>query len=141
MNVKRKHRAFLLSLMVLGIGLAVGLTLYALQQNINLFFTPAQITAGKAPKNQLIRLGGMVQQGSVQHIRNTLTTIFVLTDKINNVKVTYTGLLPDLFREGQGIVTQGKLNANGVFVASEVLAKHGEEYMPAGEKYAARKKR
>ncbi|CAN5383003.1 cytochrome c maturation protein CcmE [soil metagenome] len=136
MNVKHKQRAVLLSLMVLGISLAVGLVLYALQQNINLFFTPEQITAGKAPKEQLIRLGGMVQNGSVKRVARSLTTIFVLTDKLHNVKVVYTGMLPDLFREGQGIVTQGKLNAQGVFVASEVLAKHSSEYMPAGAKYA-----
>lgn len=136
MNAKHKRRAILLSLMVLGIGLAVALVLYALQQNINLFFTPEQIATGKAPKDQQIRLGGMVQAGSIKRVANSLTTLFVLTDKIHNVQVTYTGLLPDLFREGQGIVVQGKLDNTGLFTASEVLAKHGSEYMPAGAKYS-----
>jgi cytochrome c-type biogenesis protein CcmE len=111
-------------------GTAVGLTLYALQQNINLFYSPSQIVAGEAPQGRSIRVGGLVVAGSVQRDSQSLQVGFTLTDNLNRVKVRYEGILPDLFREGQGIVARGRLTPNGVIQAQEVLAKHDENYMP-----------
>jgi cytochrome c-type biogenesis protein CcmE len=101
-----------------------------LSQNINLFFSPSDMAQGKAPAHQRIRAGGMVREGSLVRASDSLTVRFVITDFVEDVKVNYTGILPDLFREGQGIVAQGKLNDEGVFLADEVLAKHDEKYMP-----------
>lgn len=130
MTPKRKKRlAFVLSVVV-GVSLAVGLALYALNQNINLFFSPAQITNGEAPQGQRIRAGGMVVEGSVKRDPQSLEVSFDLTDHDGSVTVNFQGILPDLFREGQGIVAQGVLDTNGVLQASEVLAKHDETYMP-----------
>ncbi|WP_207063275.1 cytochrome c maturation protein CcmE [Motiliproteus sp. SC1-56] len=130
MTPKRKKRmAFVLSIVV-GVSLAVGLSLYGLNQNINLFFSPTQIAAGEAPVGQRIRAGGMVVDGSVQRDPQSLKVSFGLTDYAETVTVSYDGILPDLFREGQGIVAQGVMNDSGIFVASEVLAKHDENYMP-----------
>ncbi|MCW8883722.1 MAG: cytochrome c maturation protein CcmE [Motiliproteus sp.] len=130
MTPKRKKRlAFVLSIVV-GVGAAVGLSLYGLNQNINLFFSPTQIAEGEAPPNQRMRAGGMVVDGSVVRDPKSLLVTFGLTDHNESVTVEYSGILPDLFREGQGIVAQGKLNNKGVFVATEVLAKHDENYMP-----------
>ena len=130
MNPKRKKRLTLVLFLVIGAGLAVGLTLYALNQNINLFYSPAQINAGEAPVGSRIRAGGMVVEGSVKRDSNSLHVSFDLTDYDKTVTVEYTGILPDLFREGQGIVAQGSLDEQGVFQAVEVLAKHDETYMP-----------
>ena len=102
----------------------------ALQENINLFFSPSQVAAGEAPTNTPFRLGGMVVDGSVRRSDGSLEIRFDLTDTAETVTVAYTGILPDLFREGQGIVAQGSLGAGGVFKATQVLAKHDETYMP-----------
>ncbi len=129
MNPKRKQRLFIILGLVSGLGVAVGLVMYALSQNINLFFTPTQMASGEAPEAQMIRIGGMVADGSVSRDPESLKVAFDVTDFDNAVRVTYTGILPDLFREGQGVVVQGRVT-NGEFVASEVLAKHDENYMP-----------
>ncbi|MFU8797367.1 MAG: cytochrome c maturation protein CcmE [Gammaproteobacteria bacterium] len=130
MHPLRKRKLILITLMLLGISCAVGFALYALQQNINLFFTPSQILAGEAPKDQVFRLGGMVQAGSVHRDTKTLQVSFVVTDMTKGMTVKFQGILPDLFREGQGVVMDGKLGADNIFIAHEVLAKHDENYMP-----------
>ena len=130
MNPQRKKRLFIILGLVAGLGVAVGLALGALQENINLFYTPTQIANGEAPLDTRIRAGGMVEKGSVQRSSDSLDVRFVVTDFNKSVPITYRGILPDLFREGQGIVALGKLNAEGVVVADEVLAKHDEKYMP-----------
>lgn len=130
MNPKRKKRLIIILSIVLGSAIAIGLTLYALKQNINLFYSTTQIANGEAPKDARIRVGGMVVKGSLKRATDSLRVEFTLTDYSKNVTVVFTGILPDLFREGQGIIAQGKLDANGVFQADEVLAKHDENYMP-----------
>lgn len=130
MNPQRKKRLFIILGLLVGVGVAVGLALSALQQNINLFYTPTQIANGEAPLDTRIRAGGMVEAGSLQRSGDSLDVRFVVTDFNKSVPITYRGILPDLFREGQGIVALGKLNAAGVVVADEVLAKHDEKYMP-----------
>ena len=130
MNPQRKKRLALILALVAGVAVAVGLALSALQQNINLFYTPTQIANGEAPVGARIRAGGMVEQGSLQRSGDSLDVRFVVTDFQQKVTITYRGILPDLFREGQGIVALGKLNEAGVVVADEVLAKHDEKYMP-----------
>jgi len=127
---KRRKKLILILALLAGTGIIVGLVLYALSQNINLFFSPSDMAQGKAPAHQRIRAGGMVREGSLVRASDSLTVRFVITDFAEDVKVEYTGILPDLFREGQGIVAQGKLNDDGVFLADEVLAKHDEKYMP-----------
>lgn len=130
MNPVRKKRLFIILGILAGVGVAVGLALSALQQNINLFYTPTQIAAGEAPQDTRIRAGGMVKEGSVQRSNDSLDVQFVVTDYAKDVTIQYRGILPDLFREGQGIVALGRLNEAGVLVADEVLAKHDENYMP-----------
>ncbi|BCG25697.1 cytochrome c maturation protein CcmE [Pseudomonas tohonis] len=130
MNPVRKKRLFIILAILAGVGIAVALALSALQQNINLFYTPTQIANGEAPKDTRIRAGGMVRDGSVQRSQDSLEVQFVVTDFAKDVTIRYHGILPDLFREGQGIVALGKLDADGVLVADEVLAKHDEKYMP-----------
>ncbi|MFC5696423.1 cytochrome c maturation protein CcmE [Pseudomonas sp. GCM10022186] len=130
MNPVRKKRLFIIIAILAGVGIAVALALSALQQNINLFYTPTQIANGEAPQDTRIRAGGMVEKGSVQRSGDSLDVQFVVTDFAKSVTIRYHGILPDLFREGQGIVALGKLNADGVLVADEVLAKHDENYMP-----------
>lgn len=98
------------------------------------FFSPSQVAAGEAPKNRTFRVGGMVKEGSVE--RKDLTVKFIVTDTAKEMTVTYTGILPDLFREGKGVVAQGKLGDNGLFTATEVLAKHDENYMPPEAQHA-----
>jgi cytochrome c-type biogenesis protein CcmE len=129
MNKKRKQRLSLIFLLLLGVGTTIGLSLMALEENINLFFTPSQIVAGDAPENTTFRIGGLVTVGSVNRSTSDLSVQFTLTDTSQSVPVSYTGILPDLFREGQGIVAMGKLT-NGTFFAEQVLAKHDENYMP-----------
>lgn len=130
MHPVRKKRLLVITAIVLILSAAVGLVMYALQQNINLFFSPSQIAMGEAPRNAIIRAGGMVVKGSVKRNSDTLAVAFDVTDFQYKVTIEYRGILPDLFREGQGIVAQGKLNNDGVFEATEVLAKHDEKYMP-----------
>lgn len=127
---KRRKRLALIALMITGIGSAVALAAIALKENINLFYGPTQILAGEAPRNHAFRIGGMVEVGSVKRSKDSLEIYFEVTDTVNKVPVVYTGILPDLFREGQGVVAQGKLREDGVFVADTVLAKHDENYMP-----------
>ena len=130
MHPQRKQKLFIILFMLSGIALAVGLMLVALKENINLFYTPTQIAAGEAPKNRTIRAGGMVVEGSVERVKDGLTVRFGVSDGAKEIKISYTGILPDLFSEGQGIVALGSINNQGEFIASEVLAKHDENYMP-----------
>ena len=130
MNPQRKKRLFIILGAVAGVAIAVGLALSALQQNINLFYTPTQIAAGEAPKDTRMRAGGMVKNGSVKRSEDSLDVEFVVTDYAKDVTIRYRGILPDLFREGQGIVALGRLDRNGILTADEVLAKHDENYMP-----------
>ena len=128
--MKPRHRRIALIVAgIAGLVLATGLVLRALNENIAFFYTPTQVAANEAPQNRAFRVGGMVQTGSVKRQSDGVTVNFVVTDTAKNVTVAYKGVLPDLFREGKGVVTQGRLE-NGVFVASEVLAKHDENYMP-----------
>ncbi len=130
MNPTRRKRLILIGLMVTGVAVAVGFALNAFNQNLMFFYAPSEVIAGEAPVDHPFRLGGLVTKGSVKRLPNGLTTRFEVTDLTKTVTVEYTGILPDLFREGQGIVAHGKLNSGGVFVADEVLAKHDEKYMP-----------
>lgn len=135
MNPVRKKRLIIVVVILAGVGLAVGLALYALRQNINLFFTPSQLAQGEAPQGSRIRVGGLVMQGSLKRASDSLAVRFTVTDLKQQVDVVYTGILPDLFREGQGIVANGYFR-NGVVEADEVLAKHDEKYMPPEVKEA-----
>lgn len=137
MHPQRKKRLTLIVFLVIAVGSAIGLLMYSLTQNINLFMTPSQIANGEVEPGRTIRAGGLVEVGSV--VRDGLNASFVVTDGAAEVTITYAGILPDLFREGQGIVALGKLNNNGIFVASEVLAKHDENYMPPEVKDALEK--
>ena len=130
MRAARKKRLYLIVLMVMGIGIAVGFALSAFNQNLMYFYSPSEVLVGDAPKDHMFRVGGLVADGSVQRLANDLTVSFDVTDQLKLVTVEYTGILPDLFREGQGIIAHGKLRDDGVFVADEVLAKHDENYMP-----------
>jgi len=130
MHPVRKKRLILISLMVTGVGIAVGFALNAFNQNLMFFYAPSEVMAGEAPVDHPFRLGGLVTVGSVKRLPNGLTTRFDVTDNVKTVTIEYTGILPDLFREGQGIVAHGRLNAGGTFIADEVLAKHDENYMP-----------
>jgi cytochrome c-type biogenesis protein CcmE len=116
------------------IGIAAALVLNAFQSNIVFFFTPTQVASGEAPKGRTFRIGGLVKSGTLT--RNDMQAGFVVTDLAKDIPVVYTGILPDLFREGRGVVAQGTLNTDGTFVASEVLAKHDENYMPPDAKHA-----
>jgi cytochrome c-type biogenesis protein CcmE len=130
MHPVRKQRLVLVLFVVLFSSAAIGLVSYALRGNINLFYPPADVAQGKAPVGQSIRVGGMVVDGSVSRSDDSLRIMFDLTDYEAVVPVVYEGILPDLFGEGQGAVASGVLNEQGVLIASEVLAKHDENYMP-----------
>ena len=130
MHPVRRQRLFLVLFVVVFSSAAIGLVAYALRGNINLFFPPSEVAAGKAPVGQPIRVGGMVLEGSVQRSEDSLQVRFVVTDYQANVPVVYEGILPDLFGEGQGAVVSGVLNEEGVLEGTEVLAKHDENYMP-----------
>ena len=112
------------------LGVASALVLNAFQSNMVFFFSPTQVAAKEAPLERSFRIGGLVEEGSIQRDEKTLTVNFVVTDLAQKIPVVYTGLLPDLFREGKGVVAQGKLGPDGVFRAEQVLAKHDENYMP-----------
>jgi len=116
------------------IGIAAYFVLNAFQSNLVFFFTPSQVEAGEAPQNRTFRIGGLVKEGSVK--RDNLTVSFIVTDTAKEVPVTYTGILPDLFKEGKGVVAQGQIKEDGKFTASEVLAKHDENYMPPEAQHA-----
>jgi len=130
----RYRRAIVIGGGLAAIAIAAALILNALNSNIALFVTPSDVIAGKAPQGRAFRIGGLVKAGSMH--RDNLTVHFVVTDLVQNVPVSYTGILPDLFQEGKGAVIHGKLEANGEFIASEVLAKHDENYMPPEAKQA-----
>ena len=130
MHPQRKKRLILILLVLLGVAVAVGLALSALKQNINLFYTPTEIATGIAPQDARIRAGGMVVAGTVQRSTESLDVSFDVSDGAKQITIRYSGILPDLFREGQGIVALGRLNEDRVLIADEVLAKHDEEYMP-----------
>ena len=130
MRAKRKQRLIFITILFLGFSSAAALGVYALQKNKTYFYTPTEISAGSIEQDKLFRIGGLVVKGSVNRFDDGVTTEFDLTDTTGTVTVRYKGLLPDLFREGQGIVAQGKLNTDGIIVAQEVLAKHDENYMP-----------
>lgn len=136
MKPHRRRRLGLVLFIATGLSAAVALTLFALSRNMNLFFTPTQIAAGEAAAGQRIRIGGMVKTGSVSRAADSLLVEFATTDFNNEVAVRYEGILPDLFREGQGVVAEGTLDGAGVFQASRVLAKHDENYMSAEVKAA-----
>ncbi|HEU0290726.1 MAG TPA: cytochrome c maturation protein CcmE [Burkholderiales bacterium] len=112
------------------LAVAAALVLSAFQQNLVFFFTPSQVAANEAPQGKTFRIGGMVETGSVKRQPDGLTVRFMVTDTAKSIPVTYRGALPDLFREGKGVVAQGRVGADGMFVANEVLAKHDENYMP-----------
>ncbi len=139
MNPKRRQRLILVLFVVAAVGVAVGLASYALTENINLFYTPAQIARGEAPVNVRIRGGGLVVPGSVKRDPQSLRVEFSVTDTEEEIRVAFTGILPDLFREGQGIIALGRMDADGVLQAEEVLAKHDENYMPPEVKSAIEK--
>jgi cytochrome c-type biogenesis protein CcmE len=129
-----KKRAAIIGGGLVAVGIAAALVLNALNSNIALYVTPSEVAAGKAPKGQAFRIGGMVKDGSLK--RDNLTVYFIMTDMVKDIPVAYTGILPDLFKEGKGAVVQGRLGADGLFTASEVLAKHDENYMPPQAKHA-----
>jgi cytochrome c-type biogenesis protein CcmE len=130
MHPIRKKRLTIILFLLAGLAIAVGLTTYALRQNINLFYDPTQIAAGEAPLDTRIRAGGMVEEGSVKRDPESLKVEFRVTDYNESVPVEYVGILPDLFAEGQGVVAMGRMQPDGRFVADQVLAKHDENYMP-----------
>jgi len=130
MHPVRRQRLYLVLFIALFSSAAIGLVIYAMRGNINLFYPPAEVVAGKAPVDQSIRVGGMVVKGSVQRATDSLQVNFQLTDFQASVPVVYTGILPDLFAEGQGAVASGVLNEDGMLEATEILAKHDENYMP-----------
>jgi cytochrome c-type biogenesis protein CcmE len=126
----RQKRFAIIGLGLVVLGVATVLVLNAFQKNLVFFFTPSQVANGEVPKGHSFRIGGMVEDGSLRREGDGLTVHFVVTDMAKRVPVTYKGILPDLFKEGKGAVAQGQLIADGTFVASEVLAKHDENYMP-----------
>ncbi|MGJ7506216.1 cytochrome c maturation protein CcmE [Variovorax sp. GT1P44] len=126
----RARRGLALLAGVLALGIASALVLHAFRSNLVFFFSPSQVAAQQAPLERGFRLGGLVEPGSVHRAPENLTVHFIVTDLARKVPVVYTGLLPDLFREGKGVVAQGRLGADGVFRADQVLAKHDENYMP-----------
>ncbi|MCP5284569.1 MAG: cytochrome c maturation protein CcmE [Burkholderiaceae bacterium] len=126
----RTKRALAIVAGVATLGVATALVLNAFQSNLVFFFSPSQVASNEAPKDRAFRIGGMVESGSLQRDPNGLTVRFVVTDTAKTVPVSYTGMLPDLFQEGKGVVAQGKLGPDGTFVADQVLAKHDENYMP-----------
>lgn len=126
----RQKRLIFVALGIAGIGAAAAMALSALRSNIAYFFSPSQVLAKEAPVDHVFRLGGLVEAGTLQRQPDGLTLTFVVTDNAKDVQVSYTGILPDLFSEGRGVVTKGKLGSDGIFYAEEVLAKHDEEYMP-----------
>ncbi|MEZ5445535.1 MAG: cytochrome c maturation protein CcmE [Gammaproteobacteria bacterium] len=129
--MKARHkRGLLIAAGVVALAVAAGLVLSAFQKNLVFFFTPSQVVAREVPVGKPFRIGGMVAERSLQRQPDGLTVRFLVTDTVKSVPVVYTGILPDLFKEGQGVVAQGKVGEDGVFIATEVLAKHDENYMP-----------
>lgn len=135
MNARQKRLSFIVGGVVL-VAVAVGLVLFALKNNVSLYFTPTQVYNKEAPQGRSFRIGGLVEAGSVTRERDGLTVHFRITDTAKGMDVVYKGILPDLFKEGKGVVAQGKLGEDNVFHAEEVLAKHDENYMPPEAKQA-----
>lgn len=129
MNPVRKRRLVITLLIFAAVGIAAALTVFALQQNMTYLYSPSEVDAGKAPVTTPFRLGGVVKEGSVHRVAGTLRTDFTVTDRFHDMPVEYTGILPDLFREGQSVITTGHMRGNS-FAATQVLAKHDETYMP-----------
>jgi cytochrome c-type biogenesis protein CcmE len=129
--MKPRHKKLTIIIMsVAALGLSAALVLDAFQSNLVFFFSPSQVAANEAPRGRSFRIGGLVEEGSVKRQSDGVTVSFVVTDTAKVIPVVYTGILPDLFKEGKGVVAQGKLSSDGVFQADEVLAKHDENYMP-----------
>ena len=126
----RRKRLVLFGSVLIGVAIAAGIASLAFKDNLQYFYNPSEVAAGKVPPGKRFRVGGMVPKGSVHRETGSLTVNFAVTDFAHTVNISYSGVLPDLFREGQGIIAHGKLDSNGVFVADEVLAKHDEKYMP-----------
>jgi cytochrome c-type biogenesis protein CcmE len=126
----RTRRALWIASGLAALGIATALVLNAFNSNLVFFFTPSQVASNEAPRDRAFRIGGLVEAGSVVREKDALTVRFRVTDTARTIPVVYTGILPDLFREGKGVVAQGKLGPDGTFNASEVLAKHDENYMP-----------
>ncbi|MDD9891871.1 MAG: cytochrome c maturation protein CcmE [Gammaproteobacteria bacterium] len=129
MKPHRRKKLGIILFIAAGLSVSIGLILYAMSQNINLFYTPTQVAQGEVGVGQQIRIGGMVKEGSVVSASDSLLVRFETTDYVHAVPIEYEGILPDLFREGQGIVAEGTVDSAGVFHASRVLAKHDENYM------------
>ncbi len=135
--MKSRHRKLaLITLVVVALGVAVALVLNAFNSNLVFFFSPSQIASGEAPTSRAFRIGGLVEMGSIKRHADGLTTSFVVTDTAKSIPVIYTGILPDLFKEGKGVVAEGRLGSDGHFTASQVLAKHDENYMPPEAAYS-----
>jgi len=131
MAMKPRHRKLaLIALVVAALGVAAALVLNAFNSNLVFFFSPTQVANGEAPTSRAFRIGGLVEEGSIKRQADGLTVNFVVTDTAKSIPVTYTGILPDLFKEGKGVVAEGKLGSDGLFNATQVLAKHDENYMP-----------
>jgi cytochrome c-type biogenesis protein CcmE len=129
--MKARHKRFVfVALAIVGVGVAATLAISSMRSNMSYFFSPSKVIAGEAPKDNVFRLGGLVVNETLARQEDGLTVMFDVTDNAQTVKVSYTGILPDLFGEGQGVVTKGRLGEDGVFYAEEVLAKHDESYMP-----------
>lgn len=135
----RHKRLILIGAGLATLGLAAWLVLSAFQKNLVFFFTPTQIVAGEAPHGRSFRMGGMVEVGSLKRQPDGVTVSFMVTDTAQSIRVNYRGILPDLFKEGKGVVAQGKLAHDKLFLADEVLAKHDENYMPPDAAYALKK--
>lgn len=135
MKPRQKRFAFII-VGIAAIGIAVGLVLNALRSNVNLYFTPTQVFNNEAPHGRSFRIGGLVEEGSVRRGADGLMVSFAITDTHKRIAVVYKGILPDLFKEGKGVVAQGKMEADGMMHAEEVLAKHDENYMPPEAKHA-----
>ena len=129
--MKSRHKKLLFIVLGLcGVGIAAALILNAFQSNLVFFFTPTQVEKGEAPTGRAFRIGGLVEKGSLRRDADGLTSHFVVTDTVKSMNVTYKGILPDLFKEGKGVVAEGRLGVDGQFTATQVLAKHDENYMP-----------
>ncbi|MDE2070889.1 MAG: cytochrome c maturation protein CcmE [Gammaproteobacteria bacterium] len=139
MTPARRRRLIVVAVIVVGVAIAVALGLQAFRKNLLYYFTPAQVAAGNAHVGQSFRMGGLVAMGSVVRTPGSMTVHFTVTDMQKSIPVVYTGILPDLFRQGQGIVVSGTLGKNGVFVADQVLAKHDAKYMPPEVEAAIKK--
>ena len=134
----RTKRALWIAAGVAGLGVATALVLNAFQSNLVFFFTPTQVAQDEAPKDRIFRIGGLVEEGSVVREKDALTVRFKVTDTAKVIPVVFTGILPDLFKEGKGVVAQGRLGTDGVFKANEVLAKHDENYIPPEAAHAVK---